>query len=331
VSPRASPLALTSKEKGGRMMKIKKDTAWIDRSLRRKRVMKYTTCLVICLVFFVLACETKQAQTEWPRVALSKDGTPISYEVYGAGEPTLVFVHGWSCDARYWRAQAPVFSKKHRVVTLDLAGHGHSGMARKRYTMRAFGQDVQAVADATGSKSVILIGYSMGGPVIVEAARLLPKQVIGLIGIDTLGNIELRMTGQELNKMTASLKKDFRTGSREFISRMFLPGTDPKLREWILADVSAAPPAVALSAMDEMMSQYITGEAARIFKDVRIPVVTVNGDLWPVNPEANRRHMLSFDAIVLKKADHFLMMDQPEEFNRALEKAIKMVSNKSVK
>ena len=131
--------------------------------------------------------------------------------------------------------------------------------------------------------------------------------------------------------MTAPLKKDFRTGSREFISRMFLPGTDPKLREWILADVSAAPPAVALSAMDEMMSQYITGEAARIFKDVRIPVVTVNGDLWPVNPEANRRRMLSFDAIVLKKADHFLMMDQPEEFNRALEKAIKMVSNKSVK
>jgi hypothetical protein len=57
-----------------------------------------------------------RAQTAWPHIVLSGDGTPISYEVHGAGEPTLVFVHGKSCDARYWRAQAPYFSRKHRVA-----------------------------------------------------------------------------------------------------------------------------------------------------------------------------------------------------------------------
>jgi pimeloyl-ACP methyl ester carboxylesterase len=57
----------------------------------------------------------------------------------------------------------------------------------------------------------------------------------------------------------------------------------------------------------------------------------VNGDMWPVNYEANRRHMFSFDAIVLKGADHFLMLDRPEEFNRALEKAIHMILRKTVK
>ena len=64
---------------------------------------------------------------------------------------------------------------------------------------------------------------------------------------------------------------------------------------------------------------------------MRIPVVTVNGELWPINYEANRRHMLSFDAIVLKEADHFLMMNRPEEFNRALEKAIQMVLGQPAK
>jgi pimeloyl-ACP methyl ester carboxylesterase len=49
------------------------------------------------------------------------------------------------------------------VVLLDLAGHGHSGSKRSRYTMRAFGEDVQSVTEAVGSKSVILIGHSMGG------------------------------------------------------------------------------------------------------------------------------------------------------------------------
>ncbi len=312
-------------------MKVETNIPRVHNGFNCKPVTKHLVSLVICLVFLALAFGTVRAQAEWPHVVLSKDGIPISYEIYGTGNPTLVFVHGWSCDARYWRAQVPYFSKKHRVIILDLAGHGHSGMSRTKYTMRAFGEDVWAVTESTGSHSVILIGHSMGGSVIAEAARLMPGRVIGLIGIDTLENIEYPMTCEELTKMIAPLEKNFQTGSRQFIGEMILPQTDPQLREWILADVSAAPPAVALSAMNEMMSQYITGEAARIFEQIRIPVITVNGDLWPINYEANRRHMFSYDAIVMKKADHFLMMNRPEEFNRALAKAIHILLEKPVK
>jgi pimeloyl-ACP methyl ester carboxylesterase len=279
-------------------------------------------------VLLVFVFGQTQARAEWPRVVLSKDGTAISYEISGAGDPTLVFVHGWSCDARYWRAQVPVFSKKYRVVVLDLAGHGHSGLNRTKYTMKAFGEDVQAVTEATGSRRVILIGHSMGGSVIAEAARLMPGRVIGLVGADTLENIEYPMTHDELKKMITPLEKDFQTGSRLFIEEMISPQTDPELREWILADISAAPPPVALSAMKEMVFQFITGEAAKVFEEIRVPIISVNGDLWPINYEANRRHMFSYDAIVLKNADHFLMMSRKEEFNRALEKAILELSGK---
>jgi pimeloyl-ACP methyl ester carboxylesterase len=311
-------------------MNFKTSIFWNDSNLGWKPGAKYLVGLISCLLFLSLVFKTIPAQAEWPHIVLSKDGIPISYEVYGAGEPTLVFVHGWSGDARYWRAQVPHFSKKHRVVILDLAGHGHSGMTRAKYTMGAFGEDVQAVTEAVGSGSVILIGHSMGGTVIAEAARLMPGRVIGLIGVDTLQNIEYPMTPEELKKMIAPLEKNFRTGSREFVGEMISPETDPQLRDWILSDISAAPPAVALSAMNEMMTQYITGEAAKTFEKIRIPVITVNGDLWPIDYEANRRHMFSYDAIVLKKADHFLMMNRPEEFNPALEKAIHMLSGKAV-
>jgi len=312
-------------------MKVETNISWIDSKLSCKPAKKHLVSLFSCLVLLILTVGVTQAQTKWPHVVLSKDGVPISYEIYGSGEPTLVFVHGWSCDARYWRAQLPYFSKNQRVVTLDLAGHGHSGITRSQYTMSAFGEDVRAVTEATGSNSVILIGHSMGGSVIAEAARLMPNRVVGLIGIDTLENIEYPMTREDLTKMITPLEKDFRTGSRQFVGEMISANTDPQLREWILGDISAAPPAVALSAMNEMMSQYITGEAARTFDKIRIPVITVNGDLWPINYEANRRHMFSFDAIVLKEADHFLMMDRPEEFNRALEKAIHRLLEKPVK
>jgi hypothetical protein len=47
--------------------------------------------------------------------AMSPDGIPLAFEVHGAGTPTLMFVHGWSCDRSYWRGQV-------RQAGLDLAG-----------------------------------------------------------------------------------------------------------------------------------------------------------------------------------------------------------------
>ena len=190
-----------------------------------KPVSRYPISLASCLAVLFFTFGSIRAQAEWPHVVHSKDGTSISYEIYGAGEPTLVFVHGWSCDARYWRAQLAHFSKNYRVVMLDLAGHGHSGTTRSQYTMRAFGEDIRAVTEATGSPSVILIGHSMGGSVIAEAARLMPNRVIGLIGVDTLENIEYPMTREELEKIMAPLKKDFRSGSRQFVEEMNTPHT----------------------------------------------------------------------------------------------------------
>jgi pimeloyl-ACP methyl ester carboxylesterase len=312
-------------------MKVLTKAVGVENINACKPVTKYTVRLVIFLVVLLFTFGAEQAQAEWPHVVTSKDSTPISYEIYGTGEPTLVFVHGWSCDARYWRAQLSHFSKNQRVVTLDLAGHGHSGMTRSQYSMKAFGEDVQAVIEAIGSRRIILIGHSMGGSVIAEASRLMPNNVIGLIGIDTLENIEYPLTREEFQAMVAPLKADFREGSRQFAGSMILPGTDQQLREWILSDMSAAPPGVALSAMNEYLSRYITGGAAKIFDEIRIPVVTVNADMWPINYEGNRRHMFSYDAIVLKDADHFLMMDRAEDFNRALEKAINMILQKQVK
>ena len=87
------------------------DIARMNNRLSRKASTRCFVGLVTCLAFLILAFGAMEARAEWPHVVLSKDNVPISYEVYGTGEPTLVFVHGWSCDARYWRDQVPYFSK----------------------------------------------------------------------------------------------------------------------------------------------------------------------------------------------------------------------------
>ena len=289
---------------------------------------KQLISLIACLFLLLTVTWNTSAQENWPRVAYSKDSTPISYEVYGKGDPTLVFVHGWSCDSRYWRAQVPEFSKKYRVVLIDLAGHGHSGISRITYRMSSFGEDVKAVTEAVGSSRVILIGHSMGGPVVAEAARLMPDRVIGLIGIDTFKNVEYPINSEMVKGLVAPMEKNFQDGCKGFVQQMFSSKTDPKLREWIAKDMSSAPPQVALSAINNMAYQFITGEAAKMFKDVKVPVITINGDLEPIEYEINRKHMLSFDAVVIKEAGHFLMMARPVEFNKELEKAVIKLTGK---
>ena len=138
---------------------------------------------------------------------LSKDGVEIVYDAVGNGEPTLVFVHGWSCDKSYWNDQVKTFSPKYKVVTIDLAGHGESGSERKNYTMELFGEDVAAVVNKLELDKVILIGHSMGGYVIIEAARQLKEKVIGLVGADTYQGLEDEMTKEQIDQFMKPFKE----------------------------------------------------------------------------------------------------------------------------
>ncbi len=298
---------------------------WIKRTNRWGHLLTGCMGLLLLLAMALPAA----ASGNLPQVVLSRDNTPISYEVYGSGEPTLVFVHGWSGDSRYWRYQIDLFAKKYRVVVLDLAGHGHSGMTRKCYFMRGFAEDVKAVTEAVGSKTVILVGHSMGGEIVARAARLMPDRVIGIIGVDTLENVEYPLSRSEAEAMLAPMLDNFRGESRAFVATMFHQNADPAVRQWVLDDISSAPPAIALESMEAYLFEYVSGKIAKMFDGIKVPVVCVNGDLWPVDLEANRRHIKSFEAITVPGGDHFLMLDKPNAFNQALEKAVYSVLRKA--
>ncbi|MGD9950883.1 MAG: alpha/beta fold hydrolase [Desulfobulbus sp.] len=301
------------------------------RKERIKRTMWWGQLFAGCMgLLLILAMAMPAAAApNLPQVVLSRDNTPISYEVYGTGEPTLVFVHGWSCDSRYWRLQVDQFAKKYRVVVLDLAGHGQSGMTRRCYSMHSFAEDVRAVTEAVGSKTVILIGHSMGGEIVAQAALMMPDRVIGLIGVDTLENVEYPLSRQEAEAMLAPMIDNFRGESRAFVETMFRPDTDPAVRQWVLDDMSSAPPSIAFEAMEAYLHEYVSGRVARVFDKIKVPVICVNGDLWPVDLEANRRHIQSFESIVVPGGDHFLMLDKPNAFNQAMEQAVYSILRKA--
>jgi sigma-B regulation protein RsbQ len=117
-------------------------------------------------------------------MAASVNGLKIHSSSAGRGEATVMFVHGWTCDSTSWAAQVPVLSKKYRVITLDLPGHGQSGSpADGKFSMDLFARAVEAVRDEVKAERIVLVGHSMGAPVIRQYARLYSQRVAALVAV----------------------------------------------------------------------------------------------------------------------------------------------------
>ncbi|MBI2170988.1 MAG: alpha/beta hydrolase [Chloroflexi bacterium] len=251
----------------------------------------------------------------------SRDGIRICYEVSGQGSPCFVFVHGWCCDKSYWDDQVAYFSRTNKVVTLDLAGHGESDLGRGDFTMGSFGEDVAAVARHLGEETVVLIGHSMGGPVIVEAAQRIPGRIVGVIGVDTFRNLEQDLTAAEVEEQLAPMRANFVEACQTLVQSMFLPSSDPMLRKRIVADMSSAPALVGISAMHYLRSQR--ADLRRGLLAVTAPKTAINSDYRPNDVPVAQRY--SLEVTVMPGVGHFVMIEDPKTFNRLLEGTIRKV------
>ena len=276
--------------------------------------MKKILSFALLLAFAAAAAVAARPPKLKDRTAVSADGVQIHYRAGGTGTPALVFVHCWSCDASYWREQLPLFARDHRVVAIDLAGHGASGDGRERFTIAAFAADVAAVVAKEKLERIVLIGHSMGGPVALAAAPLLAGKVALLIGVDNMQNVEQEWPEEQFKQMRDAMTKDFKATADGFVRSMFPKDADPKLVASIASDMAAAPPRVAISAIEELRGF----DEAAAMTAAAVPIVCINATMWPTDVAANRRHAKVFDVVLIEGVGHFLQLEKPQAFNEAL-------------
>ncbi len=267
------------------------------------------------------ATEKSEPAEGAPRIAIAPDGVHVQYRLYGSGEPALVFIHGWSCDSNYWREQVAPFSRKYTLVMVDLAGHGGTDSNRTDWTIARFGQDVAAALSAVPNKQIILVGHSMGGPVAIEAARLLKGRVIGIIGVDTFKSIGAPAPSKaQVDALIKPFEADFIGQTRTLVTEhLFVKGANPQLAQKIAYDMSLSPPRVGVASLRALWEYDFTEP----LKDISVPIVAINSDLGePVNEARIRKVLPKFRAVTLAGDGHFLMMDDPQRFNAALDAEI---------
>jgi pimeloyl-ACP methyl ester carboxylesterase len=244
-----------------------------------------------------------------PIHAASVDGIPINSSSAGSGS-TIVFVHGWTCDVSSWAEQVPVFAKDHRVIALDLPGHGKSGSPKDgKFSMDLFARAVEAVRAEAGADQIVLVGHSMGVPVIRQYAVKYPQHVAGLVAVD--GPLDLRAFGAPQGGTLPALTKE----SRETMIRgMFVPTTAPALQEHILSMMLGTADATASGAMGAMFDPSI--RTADVIRAPALAIVAGTGQL--PSADSLKDIVPNFEGTQVAGTGHFVMMEKPAEFNRLL-------------
>jgi pimeloyl-ACP methyl ester carboxylesterase len=252
----------------------------------------------------------------------SFDGVPIAYTVVGEGDGALLFIHGWACHRYYWASQLYDFADTHKVVAVDLAGHGDSGSDRAEWTLPSLARDVQAVVDHLDLTSVILVGHSMGGPVALEAARLMPERVVGVVGVDTLHDVAYEF-GDDWEQILVAYEADFAGTCTEFVGGMFLEGADTGLVTEITDDMCDISPQIGVA----LLRAFPAFDFSAALAGVEVPVWSINGPKWPTNVESNRNYDPDFDVLIIEGSGHFPMREKREEFDRLLEQVIEEITS----
>ncbi|WP_084337898.1 alpha/beta fold hydrolase [Actinomadura oligospora] len=160
-----------------------------ERRPKRKRLLIASTSLlvVVGLLLGNAAVVSRQsADAEGDRL-LTLDGKRIHVVQDGpADAPAVVLIHGLAGSARWWDPLVPSLAQAHRVIRIDLLGHGLSAKpSGGGYSIPEQGRRVAQALDRLGVKRAVIVGHSTGGSVATALTEQRPDLVTGLALVDT--------------------------------------------------------------------------------------------------------------------------------------------------
>ena len=293
------------------------------------------TLLVIVIPILCL-CNVKKPDTSIQKESLNasssvrviaEDGTEIAYDRYGLGDTTLLFVHGWCINRTYWKSQVEHLKDRYAIVTMDLPGFGQSGKNRNSWTIENYGKDVLSVINQLQLKNIVLIGHSMGGDVILEAA-LKSNGVIALIGVDNFKDVGM-VYSEEMEAEFAGFMKMLRENYRETVMSyarqfLFLPSSDSLVVKLVLQAFQNSDSVIAVQALDGLM-QYAQKEPTQLTK-LNQKLYLINSDATPTYIQGLDSAKASYEILDIHATGHYPMVEKPGEFNDLLDAALSKIS-----
>jgi pimeloyl-ACP methyl ester carboxylesterase len=234
----------------------------------------------------------------------------------GSGDPALLFVHGYTCDSHDWSWQLPHFVQDHRVIAVDLRGHGRSSAPEHGYAAADFAADLAGLLDKLETGPVVAFGHSLGGAVVSALAVERSELVAGLVCVDP-GYLIPDETATNTDPFIAALAaQDPVPLVQQLFHGFDSPGWAPALRTWQLRRVAGVPPHVLRQAFESQVKGLALMSRSRPYLARRsCPVLSFYADPARVAVETPLFNDERSHAIAWEGAGHWLHQERPAEFN----------------
>jgi pimeloyl-ACP methyl ester carboxylesterase len=209
---------------------------------------------------------------------LKYKGGNIAYEVKGQGK-TIVLLHGYIESLNVWEEFSEALSKKYKVISIDLPGHGSSDTVSTVHTMKYMAETVNAVIEHLGEDKVFMIGHSMGGYVTMEFVENYSQKLEGycLFHSTPLADTEEKKAVRE------RLIESIRSGkkvllAKEHVEKTFAKENIEKYREQIGFLKVIAVNTTAEGTIAALEGMKLRADHRKKFSKSKIPVMWILGE-----------------------------------------------------
>ena len=249
----------------------------------------------------------------------------LGYDAAGAGDPALLFLHGWCGDRSFFAPQFDYFAPTHRVVSVDLPGHGDSEVPDE-YSIEAFANRVAELATELGLGRSVVFGHSIGAMVALALSQSAPELVGAVALIDPPPLSKEVWKGFAPQLISSFTGPDGPTGRRQFVEQMFLPTDDRSRRAKIIETMTAVPNDIAIPSVEAIAAF----DAMAVLRHCAVPVLTISSAV-PTNDAAS---LLEANATMTLGqtvgAGHFLQLEVPEQVNPMIERFLAIIPGGSL-
>jgi pimeloyl-ACP methyl ester carboxylesterase len=252
--------------------------------------------------------------------SITTDQGIVHYEVYGRGRP-VILLHGWLGSWGLWQETMGFLGRSYRTYALDFWGFGESGKKRETYAVQDFVGLVNQFMEQLGISQAPLVGHSMGGTVSLALAIQYPQRVrkVVVVGSPIVGSslaFPLKLAGNKgIAFLLFNMMWAFRMGMRvvdPFICR------DPRFPEMMDRDLSRTTVESFLLSIASLRRT----DLRPMLDKVKIPVLGIYGDrdniVHPRQWQPLQEGVPHAKVIHWEKAQHFVMLDKPQEFMESL-------------
>jgi len=255
------------------------------------------------------------------------DGVPLYYEDRGNGEAILL-IHAWPMNAEYWwQKNTPKLAESHRVIAVDLRGHGLSGKTDEGHKLSQYARDVRHLQGMLELAEVTLVGWSMGASVILNyLTRFGTDGIRSVVFVEQSPRYlpapdwEYPLAGgyspEALATFNQNLRFDRSAAAKGFIRSIFSGAPPQETIDEMYAETTKTPTSAAIASMTDMTY----ADLRPALEKVTVPTLLLYGEqskLFPGDLGSWLQEQIKGSKLVMfEESGHCPFWEEPEKFNR---------------